>query len=160
MILCGFQGVGKSRFGKALAERVGAHWIDTDALILERCLKSSCKDAVKAYGEEGFRKLEREAVADLLGVQGAVIALGGGTLEDERMVPLVRSLGLIVYLEASFETLLERTRLPLARFYARRKKTFAQVAEHTLLTEGKTDDQIVETLVKIWETVSERSLKL
>lgn len=80
-VLTGPPGAGKSTIGALLATRLGVEVLDTDALVEQRS-GSSISDLFVDHGEEHFRALEREAVADALAGHDGVVALGGGAILD------------------------------------------------------------------------------
>lgn len=92
IVLVGPMGAGKSRVGQRLAASVGAPFIDTDARIAERY--GPIDEIFEREGEEYFRIVEREVVAEALREE-AVISLGGGavlhpdTRDDLADVPVV-----------------------------------------------------------------------
>ncbi len=73
---------GKSSVGAHLAERLGLPFTDTDALVEQRA-GLSVAAVFAALGEPAFRAIEADVVVDALGRPG-VVALGGGSLEDDR----------------------------------------------------------------------------
>ncbi|WP_244284124.1 shikimate kinase [Agromyces badenianii] len=77
IVLVGPMGAGKSRVGHRLAESVGAPFIDTDLRIIERY--GPIEEIFEREGEEYFRIVEREVVAEALREE-AVISLGGGAV--------------------------------------------------------------------------------
>lgn len=80
--LAGLSGAGKTTVAALLGRWLGVAIADVDAEI-ERAAGRSVVELWSAGGESGFRALERETVARLVAGEGpAVIALGGGTLED------------------------------------------------------------------------------
>ena len=85
-------GAGKSRVGQRLATTIGAPFVDTDLRIAERY--GPIDEIFAREGEEYFRIVEREVVADALREE-AVISLGGGavlhaeTREDLAELPVV-----------------------------------------------------------------------
>lgn len=77
IVLIGPMGAGKSRVGQRLATVLGVPFVDTDARIE---LRYGAIDEIFAReGEEYFRVIEREAVAEALG-ESAVVSLGGGAV--------------------------------------------------------------------------------
>ena len=54
---------GKSRTGRALAERLNRPYVDTDAVIVERAGKT-ISEIFEQDGEAKFREMEREVVAE------------------------------------------------------------------------------------------------
>ncbi len=83
IVLIGPMGSGKSRVGQRLAASVDAPFVDTDQRIAERY--GPIEQIFEREGEEYFRIIEREVVAEAL-LEEAVISLGGGAVlhEDTR----------------------------------------------------------------------------
>ncbi|HEY6801858.1 MAG TPA: shikimate kinase [Agromyces sp.] len=83
IVLVGPMGSGKSRVGQRLAASVDAPFVDTDQRIAERY--GPIDEIFEREGEEYFRIIEREVVAEAL-LEEAVISLGGGAVlhEDTR----------------------------------------------------------------------------
>ena len=83
IVLIGPMGSGKSRVGQRLAASVDAPFVDTDQRIAERY--GPIEQIFDREGEEYFRIIEREVVAEAL-LEEAVISLGGGAVlhEDTR----------------------------------------------------------------------------
>lgn len=79
LVLVGPPGAGKSTVGKVLARRLEVGFTDVDALIVERAGKSIA-DVFLHDGEDVFRALEREVVAEALHSVDGVLALGGGAV--------------------------------------------------------------------------------
>ena len=77
IVLVGPMGAGKSRVGQRLAASVGAPFVDTDLRIAERY--GPIDEIFDREGEEYFRIVEREVVAEALREE-AVISLGGGAV--------------------------------------------------------------------------------
>jgi shikimate kinase len=109
MYRTGFMGSGKSAVGPGLARLIGFGHADLDAAIEQRT-GLSVAEIFRSGGEGQFRKIEREALEELSGMQSTVIALGGGTLLDAQNLRLVKATGMLVYLEADTGILLPRLR--------------------------------------------------
>ncbi|WP_308796626.1 shikimate kinase [Agromyces silvae] len=77
VVLIGPMGAGKSRIGGRLATVLGAPFIDTDQRIVARY--GPIADIFAREGEDYFRVIEREVVAEALR-EPAVVALGGGAV--------------------------------------------------------------------------------
>lgn len=92
VVLIGPMGAGKSRVGQRLAASVGAPFIDTDGRIVERY--GPIEQIFDREGEEYYRIVEREIVAEALREE-AVVSLGGGavlhpdTRDDLASLPVV-----------------------------------------------------------------------
>jgi shikimate kinase len=106
LILIGFARSGKTTVGKACAMRMDLPFYDLDEL-MQLKLGMSKKEAWQRLGEEGFRACEEKIVEQLPNEQ-AIIASGGGTPFRRENQRRLRSLGALVYLHLSYETLLLR----------------------------------------------------
>ncbi len=78
-VLVGFMGAGKSTVGAALARLLGVPLVDTDAEIVRRAGRPIPQIFVDD-GEQAFRDLEAEVVADVLAGHRGIVALGGGAV--------------------------------------------------------------------------------
>jgi shikimate kinase len=78
-VLVGPPGAGKTTVGRMLARWLGVAFADVDALIVERIGKPIA-EMFTDEGEDAFRALEREVVAEALEGADGVLALGGGAV--------------------------------------------------------------------------------
>ena len=109
LFLVGMMGAGKTTLGKALAQRVGLEFVDTDRVLVERT-GVPVATIFEIEGEAGFRRRESGIIAELARGPRRVVATGGGAIlaEDNRRV--MRAAGTVIYLRARIEALWERTR--------------------------------------------------
>lgn len=107
VVLVGFMGSGKSTVGRLLAERLGAEFIDTDRWIEEQA-GCTISQIFERDGEPAFRRMEREAIDHVAADTGRVIATGGGCLNDPGNLDALRRCGVMVWLQASPETIWRR----------------------------------------------------
>jgi XRE family aerobic/anaerobic benzoate catabolism transcriptional regulator len=108
--LIGLRGAGKSTLGKMLAKTIGWTFVELNKEI-ERLSDLSVAEIIALYGQEGFRRKEQEALADLL-AQGepVVLATGGGIVSEPVTFDLVLSSFYTVWLRASPEEHMGRVR--------------------------------------------------
>lgn len=128
--LTGFMGTGKTTVGKILSNELGFDFIDTDEYIVIQAGKS-IKDIFEQNGEEYFRKLESDCIVKVCAFTNHIISTGGGSVLFAQNMKALRNNGVIVYLDASFETIKGRNGIENGR----------------PLMSGKTEQQI-ETLYK------------
>ena len=120
VILIGPPGSGKSTTGRLLASQLGWQFIDTDAVIAEKC-GCSIADLFQDQGEDFFRNLESETLRHLVdeygsragqtglaGQSGIVIGTGGGIVVREENRSLLQKIDSVCYLTADIEILAER----------------------------------------------------
>lgn len=107
IFLCGFMGTGKSSVGKTLADELAVSFLDLDDHV-ENKVGKSIKNIFQEDGEEVFRKLERSSVLEVIRNFKGVVALGGGTLQNQHLVDHVKLNGLLVFIETPFSVILKR----------------------------------------------------
>jgi shikimate kinase len=139
--LTGFMFTGKSNVGRTLAGRLGLNFIDLDEEITSLA-KASIEKIFAEHGEKEFRRLEREAVANVLPVPGQVIATGGGVVIDPLNRKLLRRHSCVIWLKASMKTILNRLLAEREPFY--RECDFS--VETDGLSVGKVSQIILEKL--------------
>jgi shikimate kinase len=106
--LIGYRGSGKSTIGKRLADRMWQTFVDTDELIVKRAGKS-IRDIFEKDGEERFRQIEAQVVAEVCKLSDHVIAMGGGVVLREDNRKAMKDAGLkVIYLKCEPEELLKR----------------------------------------------------
>ncbi len=104
ILLIGMPSCGKSTVGKILAKVTGRPLVDTDALIVERAGKSI--PAIFAEeGEEAFRRLESEVIADCTKRSGQIIATGGGVVTQACNHDPIRQNGRVFFINRPVEQL-------------------------------------------------------
>lgn len=81
----GFMGAGKSSAARGAARVLGADVVDTDHLIRSEIPGGSISTFFRNEGEARFREVEERVVLEALERPGAVVSLGGGAIESERI---------------------------------------------------------------------------
>jgi len=104
--LVGMMGAGKSAVGRALAEKLGVVFVDSDREV-ETAAGRSVADIFADEGEAAFRARERRIVERLAGSEN-VVALGGGTIAQPGMAQRLADTGTVIYLRAKSATLVAR----------------------------------------------------
>jgi shikimate kinase/3-dehydroquinate synthase len=85
IVLVGFMGAGKSTGARSLAAELGSHALDSDRE-LEQRLGEPIESFFDREGEAAFREREEDVVCELLARDdAAVVALGGGAVQSERV---------------------------------------------------------------------------
>ena len=103
VVLIGMPGAGKSTVGVVLAKVLGYQFIDSDILIQDR-EKRLLKDIIEQDGLEGFIQIENDVNASI-NTKDSVIATGGSVIYCEEAMRHLKSIGTIVYIKLSFDTL-------------------------------------------------------
>ena len=161
VVLLGYMASGKSSVGKALATKLGYHFIDLDEEISNRV----GMDVPTIFSEKGeifFRRKETEVLEDILkGDNDIVLSLGGGTpCYGQNMQIIKKRTSNSFYLNLSIAGLTQRivkekeqrplvANIPddeLPEFIGKHifeRVQFYAMANHTVLVEHKTIEQIV-----------------
>lgn len=106
IFMVGARGAGKTTVGKALAQKLGYFFTDTDAF-MQQTTHMSVAEVVAKEGWSGFRQRESAAL-QTVSEPGTVIATGGGMVLEEVNRIFMRSQGIVFYLRAPAETLAHR----------------------------------------------------
>ncbi len=140
-------GVGKTTIGKWLAKQLCYEFLDTD-IELQKQTGADIPWIFEIEGEEGFRMRETGILKQLSEHENTVIATGGGIVINEENRHIMSDSGIVIYLHAPVELLLERTRFsktrPLLEGVDRRAKFESLIRERDPLYR-KTADLIVRT---------------
>lgn len=100
LYLIGPMGSGKTAVGKQLAKLLNRPFIDSDHEI-EKATGADIPRIFELEGEAGFRRRERDVIAQLVQRDGIVLATGGGAVLDPENRRLLSTHGWVAYLETS-----------------------------------------------------------
>jgi shikimate kinase len=161
VVLIGFMGTGKTTVGRHLAARLGGRFVDLDDVVTQRAGRPIA-EIFRNDGEAVFRRLEQEALQDVLGQEDLVIATGGGAACREPNLSWMLDRGHVVALWASPAEVVRRTGThsgrplldgaadPVAAAAAllTAREPFYRRAHLRIETEGQHPDQIAERIAK------------
>ncbi|MFI9527014.1 MULTISPECIES: shikimate kinase [Micromonospora] len=160
VVLVGAPGSGKTTVGETLAAGLGVAFRDTDGDI-ERMAGKPIPEIFVDEGEEHFRALERAAVAAALASHAGVLALGGGAvLAEENRAALIGHT--VVHLSVELPDAVRRVglgagrpllainpRATLKHLMDQRRPLYTEVATATVVTDGRTPDEIADEIVTL-----------
>ena len=107
--LVGLMGAGKTTIGRQLARRLGRRFHDSDHEIVART-GVPIPTIFEIEGEDGFRRRESQAIAELTSGSDIVLATGGGVVLSPENRRRLHDTGWVVYLNVPPAMLFERTR--------------------------------------------------
>jgi len=109
IFLVGMMAAGKTTLGKLLADKLGIPFFDLDDEV-EKKAGRSINDIFEKEGEAAFREIESSTLNDILEkFEGDfVLAAGGGTPVFHDGMAKMKNAGLVVFLEADVELLIDR----------------------------------------------------
>ncbi|WP_292364610.1 shikimate kinase [Methanoculleus sp. UBA208] len=158
IILIGMPGAGKSTVGVILAKTLGMQFIDTDILIQERAGKM-LQEILDTDGPDAFKRIEEEAILSLH-PDRAVIATGGSVVCSPDAMAHLKSEGVVVYLEISYEEMEKRLKnittrgivlLPgqsLRGMYDERVPLYEKYADLTVACSGGDLESVVGNVIE------------
>lgn len=154
VILIGMPGCGKTSVGTLLAQRLGRPFFDADAEI-ERHLGCTIPAFFAREGENAFRAVETQVLAELGKRSGCVIATGGGCVTRPENYELLHQNGTLVWLRRDLSALpvdgrpISRSRA-LSELYREREplyRRFADICAENDDTEAVVAEKIKELLL-------------
>jgi shikimate kinase len=152
-VFVGAPGAGKTTVGEAVAALLGVPFADTDHLIEQRAGKT-VPEIFFDDGEDHFRALERETIAEALASFDGVLALGGGAILDPGTRDLLAA-PTVVFLTVTLSDAVKRVglgpgrpllsvnpRATLKYLMDQRLPLYISVATHVVPTDGRTPAEI------------------
>ena len=167
LYLIGFMGVGKTTIGKQIAALNKVVFIDTDSQIEIKTSKS-IKEIFEIDGEIAFRKLETDTIRSIN--KKAIIACGGGLPAHNNNIEYLKHKGIVIYLKASTETLIQRLeinknkrplisnltnekRLEFIRKILKKREITYKKADYTIETDNKPVEKVLREINSLLLTI-------
>lgn len=159
IVLVGFMGSGKTTVGRALAERLGVDFVDTDTVV-EAGAGMPVAEIFTRGGERDFRARELDAARRVVdeGTAG-VVALGGGApAQDEIRTLLARSGATVVHLSVSLDEARRRIGDDSARpmlqsrdvadLFAERSPVYEEVAHFGVDVDDRSPENVADAIAR------------
>ena len=159
LVLIGMPGVGKSTAGVVAAKLAGYQFLDSDLVIMQRDGRR-LREIIEQDGVEGFLSIENRVNASI-SAHNTIIATGGSVVFGDGAMYHLSSIGTIVYLRASYETVASRiTNLKgrgvamkpaqtLREIYEERKDLYEKFAEYIIDVDKQSIEATAKELAKI-----------
>ena len=157
--LIGMPGSGKSTIGVILAKALGYQFLDTD-LVIQKEEKRKLSQIIAEEGPEGFKRIENRVNASSH-VTDTVIAPGGSVIYCPEAMEHLKSIGQVVYLKLSLESLSKRLGnlkgrgvllkegQTLADLYEERVPLYEKYADIVVDEEGKDLEESLKAVLEI-----------
>ena len=162
IILIGAMGVGKATVGKRLAKKLAVAFYDSD----QEIIKKTGVDIATIFeyeGEQGVRKREENIINELCKLEKIVIATGGGAILSKKTRERLARTGVIFYLKASLETILNRAKnensrpllktsnklRTISELLEQRTPLYEAIAHHVINTDRHTVNWSADQILKV-----------
>ena len=161
IVLIGMPGVGKSTVGVVLAKVLGYQFIDAD-LLIQKKMNMVLSEIIKREGTDGFMKIENEVNASIE-TDRTVIATGGSVVYCEEAMEHLKSIGTVIYLRLSLESLSKRLGNLVGRgvvlkkgqtlehLYDERTPLYEKYADLTIDEENKELEDTLQTILNCYK---------
>jgi shikimate kinase len=161
LFLTGPMGAGKSTIGRQLSRQLRMTFYDSDREIENRT-GVDIPLIFELEGEQGFRKRERLVIDELTSLPDIVLATGGGAILDADNRKHLAERGLVIYLHASVNQQLTRTkhdrnrpllqtdnpRVRLEDLMQVRDPLYREIADLVIDTDGKRVMAVVNQIIR------------
>jgi shikimate kinase len=161
LFLTGPMGAGKSTIGRQLSKQLRMVFYDSDREIENRT-GVDIPLIFELEGEQGFRKRERLVIDELTSLPNIVLATGGGAILDADNRKHLAERGLVIYLHASVNQQLARTkhdrnrpllqtdnpRQRLEDLLRLRDPLYREIADLVIDTDGKRVMAVVNQIIR------------
>jgi shikimate kinase len=114
VVMVGMMGAGKTAVGRALAARLAAPFLDSDAEI-ETAANMTVPEIFTRDGERFFRRKETQIIRRLLRNETCVLSTGGGAFLSTHNREMISKYGVSVWLNADLHVLWSRVRHKTSR---------------------------------------------
>ena len=162
LLIIGPMASGKSTIGLKLANRLNLDFVDTDQQVEDRA-GAEISWIFDIEGESGFRIREEEVLKEVCLNDEIVISTGGGIIIEKNNRKLISESGVVIYLEVSIQTQLERTLMDKSRpllnskdkeqtlknLKKQRTPLYEEIANITIEEGDRSNNQVVEEILKL-----------
>ena len=160
IFLIGPMGAGKTSVGRYLATHLNKDFYDSDQEI-EKRTGASLTWIYDLEGMTGFRQREMKMIDDLSKLKNIVLSTGGGCVETPEIRQYLHERGVVIYMEVSLETQLNRLKRykkrpllqgdnpqdVLIKLWEEREPYYEEVADYTVVTDHRSVRDVCEDIL-------------
>lgn len=160
IFLVGPMGAGKTSVGRYLAKQLNKQFYDSD-LEIEKKTGVSLTWIFDLEGMTGFRQREMRTIQSLSLLENIVLSTGGGCVETPEVRTCLQQHGLVVYMEVSLQTQLNRLKRDkkrpllqgdnpqevLINLWEKRESYYEDIADFTVITDQRSVQDVAEDIL-------------
>jgi shikimate kinase len=150
IFLIGPMGAGKTSVGRYLAKQLNKDFYDSDEEI-EKKTGVSLSWLFDLEGIIGYRQREMKVIDELSALENIVLSTGGGCVETPEVREFLRQRGVVIYMEVSLKTQLNRLKRDkkrpllqggnpqevLIQLWEEREPIYENIADFTVITDNR-----------------------
>lgn len=160
IFLIGPMGAGKTSVGRYLAQQLNMDFYDSDQEI-EKRMGVNLTWIYDLEGMEGFRQREMRMIDELSSLENVVLSTGGGCVETPAVREFLRQRGVVIYMEVSLETQLNRLKRDkkrpllqgenpqevLIKLWNEREPFYEEIADFTIITDNRSVRDVCDDIL-------------
>ncbi len=161
IFLIGPMGAGKTSVGRFLSKQLNKAFYDSDHEIEERT-GASLTWIYDLEGGEGFRQREKKMIEELALLDNIVLSTGGGCVETPGVRDCLKKNGIVIYIEVSLETQLNRLKRDkkrpllqgdnpqavLIKLWEQRETYYEDIADLVVMTDHRSVQDVCDEILK------------
>lgn len=162
IFLVGPMGAGKTSAGRYLARQLNKDFYDTDQEI-EKKMGVSLTWIYDLEGMAGFRQRELKVIDEFSSLSNIVLSTGGGCVETPEVREILRQRGIVIYMEVSLQTQLNRLKKDkkrpllqgenpqevLIKLWEEREPFYENIADFTVVTDNRSVQDVCNDIL-VW----------
>ncbi|HLB42830.1 MAG TPA: shikimate kinase AroK [Gammaproteobacteria bacterium] len=166
IFLIGPMGAGKTSIGRSLANQLGKEFYDSDEEI-EKKMGVSLSWIFDLEGMQGYREREKKIIDELSLLNNIILSTGGGCVETPEVCEYLQQRGLIIYMEVSLETQLNRLKRDkkrpllqsenpqevLKHLWETREPIYENIADFTVVTDHRSIREVCDDITSWLKTI-------
>jgi shikimate kinase len=153
IFLVGPMGAGKTSVARALAKHLHKDCYDSDEEI-ENKTGVSLSWIFDLEGMDGYRQREMRIIDQLSKLENIVLSTGGGCIETPEVREIIKQRGIVIYMEVSLETQLNRLKRD-----KRRPQLQGENPQEVLIRLWEEREPIYENVADFAVTTDKRSVR-
>lgn len=160
IFLIGPMGAGKTSVGRYLARQLDKDFYDTDEEI-ENKTGVSLSWIFDLEGMAGYRQRELKIIEEFAALPNIVLSTGGGCVETPEVRECLRQKGIVIYMEVSLQTQLNRLKRDkkrpqlqgenpqevLIKLWEEREPHYENIADFTVVTDDRSVRDVCDDIL-------------